>query len=589
MARARRLLTFVATALLAVGCRGVVPADDLGPTGAAGGVAGSPGAAGSMMGPLTGAGGTIIEPPFMGIAAPPLDPGRVSIHRLNNFEYDNTVLDLVGVKGMAEATFLPDEEGEFDNDADAFTFNDTRAEQYFDAADVIGETVFADTTPTGLLQTYVYGLVPPCTLSTTDTTCSSKIISAFAKKAWRRPITTDELQGLLKLATDAIALGETADGSIKQVVKTLLASPPFLYRIESDPDPTSLTPHAVSPHELATRLSYLLFSSMPDGALSSLADSGQILFPAVLQQQVARMLGDPKGARFTQSFAGQWLGIRELQAHQVEPTAYPAFDEVLRAAMAQEELLYFQEFLTGPLSMQAFLSTRENFVNSRLAAHYGFPPLTDTGTFQKVIDGDPNRVGFLGLGGVATFTSYSYRTSPSHRGNWVLRNLFCQTLPDPPPGVPKLDPIAPTDTTISPDNVRARLAAHAKQADCSVCHVIVDPVGLSLENFDGIGAYRTQYADGTPIDTSGMLNTGETFSTFPQLVSILSSGSHLEDLTDCASHKLMTYALSRELTPTDDPFLAEVRQEWATQGFGLLALLKDLVVSEPFRFRRGEM
>src|SRR5439155_11287657 len=218
-----------------------------------------------------------------------------------------------------------------------------------------------------------------------------------------------EVTGLVKLATDAIGLGETADGSIKQVVKTLLASPQFLYRIEFDTNPASLTPHALDPYELATRLSYLGWSTMPDKTLFDLAASGQILTDTVVTAQVDRMLPDPKGANFTNSFAGQWLGARDLPSHQVEPTAFTAFDEPLRAAFVQEELMYFNEFLTGTLSMQAFFTTTENFVNMRLAQHYGFPAVAATAGFTKVVNGNPNRVGFMGLGSFLTFTSYSYR------------------------------------------------------------------------------------------------------------------------------------------------------------------------------------
>jgi hypothetical protein len=431
---------------------------------------------------------------------------------------------------------------------------------------------------------------PACTPSTTDTTCSSQIIAAFARKAWRRPVSADEVQGLVKLATDAIALGETADGSIKQVVKTLLASPSFLYRIELDADPTSLVPHELDPYELATRLSYLLFSSMPDSTLFDLAASGQIREPAVLQEQVDRMLADPKGGRFTQSYAGQWMGVRTLGAHQVEPTAFPTFDEPLRAAFEQEQLLYFQEFLTGPLSMQTFLTTPENFVNARLAKHYGFPPVAETDGFQKVVNGDPNRIGVMGLGGTLTLTSYSYRSTPCTRGRWLLQNFLCQALPDAPVGVPKLDANSPAANPNAPQDIRSRLAAHAQQAECAVCHVVIDPIGLAFENFDGIGAYRTTYGDtGPTIDPSGMLVTGETFSSAPQLLAILSSGAYLQQLLDCTSRKLMTYALSRELTQTDEPFLAEVRAAWGPQGYGLRALLKDVVVTGTFRYRRGEM
>jgi hypothetical protein len=520
------------------------------------------------------------------------DVGRVSIHRLNNLEYDNTLRDLLGVDGMAQKTFQPDEEGEFDNDADAFTMNDARYEQYFNSADAIGETVFMDAAPAGLRQTHVYGLVsPPCAPSATDTACSQKIIAAFAQKAWRRPPTPDEVSGLVKLAADALALGETADDSIKQVVKTLLASPKFLYRIEYDPNPASLTAHALDPYELATRLAYLGWSSMPDQTLFDLAAAGKLQTDASLTAQIDRMLADPKGANFTNSFAGQWLGARDMQAHQVEPTAFPMFDESLRAAFVQEELLYFDEFLMGPLPMTAFFTTHENFVNARLAQHYGFPAVGATAGFQKVMNGDANRVGFLGLGSFLTLTSYSYRTAPTLRGKWVLLNLLCQTIPSPPAGVPTLDATAqPTDTNAQQEDVRMRLTQHRAAAACSSCHTLLDPIGLGLENFDAVGAYRTKYAptSTTAIDASGMLPSGETFSSLGQLAAILSTGPRAQQLTDCASKKMMTYALSRSLVASDDPYLNQIRTSWAGQGWGLKPLLKDIVVSDTFRFRRGE-
>jgi hypothetical protein len=566
------LLAAVAAALGAVACNGAISDPT---SGIASGAAGSAGG--------TGAGASAALP----------DPGSIAIHRLNNLEYDNTMRDLVGVDAMARKTFQPDETGvDFDNDAAAFTMNDARYEQYFNTADTIGETVFADTTPTGLRQTYVYGLVSPaCAPTTASTTCSSRIISAFAQKAWRRPITTPELQGLVDLATNAISLGETADGSIKQVVKTLLASPQFLYRIELDPSPASLTPHALDPYELATRLSYLGWSSMPDKTLFDLAASKQINADAVLTAQVDRMLADPKGASFTESFAGQWLGARNMQSHQVEPTAFPAFDEPLRAAFVQEELMYFDEFLDGSLPMTKFFTTPENFVNARLAKHYGFPAPTAAG-FQKVMNGDPNRVGFLGLGSFLTFSSFSYRTSPTLRGRWVLENLLCTTINPPAMPVPKLDGTATaTDPNAQQENVRERLTLHRQNATCAGCHAVLDPIGLGLENFDGIGAYRTKYpaANSPPIDASGMLPTGETFSSVAQLAAILSSGDHLQQLTNCASQKLMTYALSRALGASDEPYLNQVRTSWAGQGWGLKPLLKDIVLSDPFRLRRGEM
>jgi hypothetical protein len=518
------------------------------------------------------------NPPPMGI-----DPGRISIHRLNNLEYDNTIRDLVGVPGMAQATFQPDEQGEFDNTADAFTMNDARYEQYFNSADTIGEAVFANAALKAKIMT--------CTPATATDACSNTIITNFGKRAWRRPLDATEVTRLQKLAGDAVTLGETQEGGIKQVVKTMLASPQFLYRIEFDTNPASLTPHALNAYELASRLSYLGWSSMPDDTLFTAAANGSVSTDVGIASTIDRMLADPmKGNTFTQSFAGQWLGARSMQSHQVEPTAFPMFDEPLRTGMINEELAFFNEFFTSgtPQPFTTFFTYDANFVDARLAKHYGFPAVT---VMTKVNNTMDTRVGFMGLASFLTFTSFSYRTAPTLRGKWVLLNLLCQTIPDPPANVPKLDTGAAADPNLQSQNVRVRLQAHRVQTDCAACHATLDPIGLGLENFDAIGAYRTKYANGDVIDSSGVLPTKEMFSSVQQLAGILSMGNYQTKLTNCVSQKMMTYALSRSLLQTDQPYLQQVQGQWAdpAQGWNLKNLLKDIVLNDTFRQRRGEM
>jgi hypothetical protein len=545
------------------------------PGGAAGGAVSHPPVGGAGGGPVAGSGGTGT-----------FDPGRVAIHRLNNLEYDNTMRDLLGFTGnLAQTTFQPDEKGEFDNAADAFTMNDARYEQYFNTADTIVEMVFT-AAPFAAQKAKILS----CTPSTTDMTCTRTIINGFGLRAWRRPMLTTEVDGLVTLAQSAVTLGENAEGSIKQVVKTMLATPQFLYRIEFDPNPASLMQHSLTPYELVTRLSYLGWSSMPDDQFFTLAQNNMITSDTVVSAQIDRMLADPKGTAFTQSFAGQWLGARDLKSHQVEPTAFATFDEPLRAAMVNEELSYFNEFLLGTLPMTQFFKADINFVDARLAKHYGVaaPP---AGTTAKIMNTTDTRVGFMGLASFQTFTSYAYRTAPTLRGKWVLLNLLCQTIPTPPANVPKLDMGAATDPKLQSQNVRTRLQAHRAQTDCAACHATLDPIGLGLENFDAIGAFRSTYANGEAIDSSGVLPTKEMFNSTAQLADILSAGTYLSKLTDCASQKMMTYALSRSLTPADQAYLDQVRGQWAApaQAWGLKALLKDIVLNDTFRFRRGEM
>ena len=562
----------LALALGATGCYGAVGQGPSG-GGASGGNSGSAGTGGSAG---AGAAGT-------GTPVPGVDPGRVAIHRLNNLEYDNTMRDLVGVPGMAQATFQPDEQGEFDNTAAAFTMNDARYEQYFNTADTIGEAVFANAALKAKIMT--------CAPTSATDTCTNTIITNFGKRAWRRPLDTTEVARLVKLDMDAVALGETPEGGVKQVVKAMLASPQFLYRIEFDQNPASLTPHQLSPYELASRLSYLGWSSMPDDAMFGQAADGSISTDLGISNSIDRMLADQmKGPTFTQSFAGQWLGARDMKGHQVEPTAFPMFDEPLRTAMINEELAFFNEFFTSatPQPFTNFFTYDANFVDARLAKHYGFPAVT---TFTKVNNTTDTRVGFMGLASFLTFTSFSYRTAPTLRGKWVLLNLLCQTIPDPPANVPKLDSGAAADPNLQSQNVRVRLQAHRVQTDCAACHATLDPIGLGLENFDAIGAYRTQYANGDTIDSSGVLPTKEMFSNVQQLAMILSAGSYATKLTDCVSKKMMTYALSRALVQTDQPYLDQVRAQWAipAQGWNLKNLMKDIVLNDTFRQRRGEM
>jgi hypothetical protein len=413
--------------------------------------------------------------------------------------------------------------------------------------------------------------------------CARSIIGSFGARAWRRPLQGPEIDRLAKVASDARALGEDFAGSVRQVVRTMLASVPFLYRVEMDARPDSLDIHPLDGYELASRLSYLQWSTMPDEELFRLAASGELLKPEVLSAQVDRLLVDRRGEAFINGFAGQWLGLRALQGHQVEATAFPEWDEPLRQAMTAEGYLYFADFLRADRSLQQFFTADINFVNARLARHYGLPPGAPEQPV-RIEERSDKRKGFLGLGAFLTATSFTYRTAPTLRGAWVLENLLCTHIPPPPPDVPELDP--PGATGAPSQNVRVRLAEHRTNALCAGCHTVLDPIGLGLENFDAVGKYRTHYPNGDAIDASGTLPEGQSFDGLDQLASVLAADPRLGD---CASEKLLTYALGRGMTETDKPYLKQVRQAWAKQGMSLRALLKQIVINDTFRFRRGEV
>jgi hypothetical protein len=510
-----------------------------------------------------------------GAAASP-DVNRVAIHRLNNAEYDNTVHDLLGVTSSPGTSFIEDEKlYGFDDIASAFGMTDAQYEQYFDAADSLVEEAFSSDN--------LRGRIVSCQPSSaTDTTCARKLISAFGLRAWRRPLETAEVDRLVTLATDAIASGEDFTGSIKQVVKAMLSSVPFLYRVESDANPGSTDAHLVGAYEMASRLSYLFWSTMPDSELLDTAAKNGLLDPTVLSTEVDRMLSDGRASRFVESFAGQWLGLRDLASHQVDATVFPGWNDGLRNSMVQEGLSYFQEFLDGR-SMRDFFTADVNFVDGPLARLYG---MSGGGTTQsRVTDTTDARRGFIGLASFLTMTSYSYRTAPTLRGKWVLENLLCQDIPPPPPNVPKLDSATADPASLQSENVRQRLEAHRVDPTCASCHKILDPIGLGLENFDAIGEYRTKYANGDSIDASGTLPDGTSFVGLTELSDALSKDVRL---LDCVTEKMMTYALSREVVASDAGYKRKIQADWTSDGLRLASLLKRIVLSDPFRYRRGE-
>ncbi|HEY0708080.1 MAG TPA: DUF1592 domain-containing protein [Polyangia bacterium] len=538
------------------------------------GSSGSPGGASSGTG-NTGTGSGTNPAPGTANA----DVGRIAIRRLNNTEYDNTVRDLLGVSANARATFIPDEKAHgFDNIAAAAGVTGAQFEQYFNAAQSLADKAFADPAARARIMT--------CTpTGAADSTCIKNIARTFGLRAYRRPLETAEVDALAKLASDAITLGEDVTGGIKHMVHTVLASASFLYRIEVDPDPKSITPRKLNGFELASRLSYLQWSTMPDQQLFGLAQSGDLLKDDVLAAQIDRLLADPRAAEFTNNFAGQWLGMQTFAAHQVEGTVFPAWDEGLRASMLKEGLLYFNEFLGGNRPITEFFTADINFIDAKLGAFYGIPG--GDAQMKKVTHTADQRVGFLGLGSYLTQTSFAYRTAPTLRGHWVLENLLCEHTPPPPANVPELDNAAAPVTMTQSQNVRERLKAHREDPQCAGCHAVLDPIGLGLENFDAIGRYRTKYPNGDDVDASGMMPTGETFSGLPALAALLARPSDTR-LIDCSVDRLMTYALAREIGTADKPAVTQIRDTWKRQGLTLRNLLKTIIMSDSFRQRRGE-
>ncbi len=378
----------------------------------------------------------------------------------------------------------------------------------------------------------------------------------------------------------ALGEGESVEQGLELAIRGILLSPHFIYRPELDDDPSSTEPHLLNDYELASRLSYFLWSSMPDAALFDAAATGRLQDEAGLRAEVDRMLSDPKAQSLVDNFAGQWLRIRSLDDHVPDYATFPNWDDSLRDSMGQESKLFFGDFLRGDVPMDQLLLTDFTYLNDRLAAHYGLP--FDLGPeFERVSLGPTDtRFGLLTLGSLLTVTSAPTRTSPVKRGVWILEQLLCSEPPPPPPGVEGL----PQDG-MSGGTLREQLEQHRADPTCASCHNVMDPLGLGLEHYDAVGAYRTEDR-GFPVDATGELVTGETFVDAREMAALIQADNRFDV---CVVEKLFLYALGRPASTPEHPFLEEIAESAAQSGSELPELIKLIATSEPFRTRRGTL
>jgi mono/diheme cytochrome c family protein len=408
-----------------------------------------------------------------------------------------------------------------------------------------------------------------------------KILRAFATRAYRRPAKPDEVDRLVKLFKFADAPGEPFEAAVKHALKAVLVSPHFLFRIERDAEPNN--PEAVHPvnqYELATRLSYFLWSSMPDDELFRLAGADRLREPGVLEAQVHRMLKDSKAAALVENFAGQWLMLRSVAQAAPDKRTYRDFDDALRSAMIRETELYFEYVMREDRSVLEFLDSDYTFVNDRLARHYGIPGSFGR-EFKKVTLPDRNRGGILTQASILTVTSNPTRTSPVKRGKWILENILGTPPPPPPPEVPQLDDDSHKELT---GTLRQRMEKHRENPSCAVCHAKLDPLGFGLENFDGIGAFRQM--DGKfKIDPAGELPDGSKFSGPAELRKVLIAKADLfrRNLAD----KMLTYALGRGLEWYDRCTVDDIVSGLKKGNDRFSALILAVVQSDAFENRRG--
>ena len=407
-----------------------------------------------------------------------------------------------------------------------------------------------------------------------------RVLQAFATKAYRRPVKVEEVDRLVKLFRFADGPGEPFELAVKHALKAVLVSPHFLFRLERDQEPNNPEAvHPVSPFELANRLSYFLWSSMPDDELFKLAEQGQLRNPGVLEAQVRRMLKDPKANALVENFAGQWLMLRSLATVTPDRQTYKGFDPALKAAMVRETELYFEHVMREDRSIIEFLDSDYTFVNERLARHYGIPGSFDG--FQKVKLVDRSRGGILTHGSILTVTSNPTRTSPVKRGKWILENILGTPPPPPPPDVPELDNDSKAVLTGS---LRQRMEKHRENPNCAVCHSKLDPLGFGLENFDGVGALR-QFDGKFKIDPAGELPDGSKFSGPAELRKVLVAKGDL--FRRNLGEKMLTYAIGRGLEYYDRCAVDDIVSALKKGDDRFSAMMLAVVQSDAFQKRRG--
>ena len=529
------------------------------------------------------------------------DPGVIAPRRLNNQEYKYAIKDLLNVDINVDSIFPSDPSGGagFDNHASVLYLSPLLLERYFDTADNLLESLFADTKAwrnlvpeykenifTSLRNFWYRTFLKKDVSLEKPTQFASKILLPFATLAYRGFLSPEEKSSLLKFFKETYVLyadkTDRFDESIKETMKLMLVSHSFLYRIERDPDIKGA--YEISNFELASRLSFFLWSSIPDQALLDVAYREELHDPKVLEREVKRMLKDPKAKRLSEHFAIQWLELKKLKdpTLEVDRDMFPAFTPALRDLMVNEVELFFNHVLLESKNLLELIDSKYSFINETLANHYGLQDV-EGDNMRKVYFTEDHRGGVLGMAGVLTATSLPTRTSPVLRGKWVLEQILGTPPPPPPADVPDLE--ASHDTTKSVETLRVLLDRHRADPACSSCHQAMDPIGLGLENFDGVGRWRNAY--GTEIiDASGVMKTGEPFNGPADLRKILLGKKEL--FAKNFSQKMLSFALGRSIKFKDSPTVKHLQETMLTSDFNSQALIIELIKSYPFRYKKSD-
>lgn len=514
---------------------------------------------------------TLIMAGLLGGCAEPSEPSPpvgLHLHRLNTTQYANSLEAVLGVESQVARSLPADAPSHgFDDIADVLTTSPLLLEFYAQATDEALELALA---PEGPLAVRI----ADCLGDRSEVECASTIVEELTTLAWRRPPSPIELARLLAVHDRAASLGLDPNESIAAALQAVLLSPNFSFRIEATVEVQD-EQVPLDGYELATRLSYFLWSGPPDPALLADARSGALLEPQVLEAQARRMLADPRATAIADGFAAQWLGFRYLDDVFKDTYRFPDFTPALRASMAQEPRLLFLDLLARDRDLRELLTSDESFIDARLADLYGLDQAAPG--FVRVELGASPRRGILTQAGLLSTLAYPFTTSPARRGSWVLSNLLCAPLAAPPPGV---------DVPIDLDAASKREQVEAHRADpaCAGCHVAIDPIGLAFEGYDAIGRHRTTDA-GLAIDTTGVLPSGISFADPIEMAAAIAEDPAF---VPCAVQQTMTYALGRGLGARELAEVDVLALELAERGHGLQELFVLVATSEVFRSRIQE-
>jgi hypothetical protein len=499
------------------------------------------------------------------------------IRRLTKVEYGNTLRDLFGVDPSV-ADDLPDEvagEGYLNS------LSPLQSEQFLGIAnEVLDRILSPDDAPPTKVQKRLFGETPA---AGADLRASAKeVAQSLARSAYRRPVAEPEVDVLLDVFELARNNKFTYQASLRLMLKAILVSPQFLFITPAEELASDLTIVPLDDYQLAARLSYLLWSSMPDAELSTLADSGKLHEPDVLKAQAKRLLNDDRSRALFDGFGAQWLGLGELESKTFDTAKFPQMTTGMRSAMYDEARLFFESIVRENRSVVSFVDGDYTFLNGTLATIYGLEKTVSGPEMRKVQLTNPNRGGILGMPGILATTSFPNRTSPVKRGVWVLEQILGEHVPPAPPNVPALE--KQDQKKIENLTLRQRTELHVSNPTCANCHKILDPIGFGLENFDAIGRWREQDDTGGAIDATGELPGGKRFTSPKELKAIIAERK--PELARNLTERLLAYALCRQLEGYDEIVVDQLMETIAKDDYQMQTLVTEIVMSYPFTQRR---